>query len=350
MVFGGKDALERTIEERIRNGARDIAVITACAPGIMGDDVEEICRNAETMHPGVRIVLLQEDGNATGDYMQGVIDAAVGLVRKFASKREKNPYSVNLVGCKTMSATAMDDVDIITGILKEVGITVNCVLPGISDISRIADAPNACVNLKLNTDTFSDKICSFLEDEYGVGTLKEPVRGGVTSTRAWLTEVGRYFGIADRVESYLKTMEDRFGRMFENARGLLKGKKAMMISLTNDVGWIMEALDASGVELVDGYVFYRPDYNRDLDGASPPEGFRMINYGDIPALRERIDSVHPDILLTMASVSTDPSVFRARIPMSAGVDPYSGKVLIDSIARGILAPMKEGWRDDLVGE
>ena len=347
MVFGGNTVLKETIESRIAEGAKDIAVITGCAPGIMGDDVEEICRRAESEHPDVSILLLAEDGNAAGDYMQGVIDAAVGMVGRFSEKGDTVPYSVNLVGCKTMASEVMNEISTITALLAEMGITVNCVLPGISDMDSVRNAPNAAANLRMTTDNFADKICTFLSDGYGIETLPVPVRGGLSGAREWIRCVGAYFHKEDEAEALLARMEKKFRGMFVQARGLLSGKRAVVLSLTRDVDWILESLEACGVTVARGYVFNRLDYTRDLDAGLKPEGFEIITGTDMPRVMEEIRAAAPDVVLSMAPVDAGRSVFQARIPMTAGIDPFAGKALADSIARGMLAPETEGWREDV---
>ncbi len=109
MVFGGNDLLRRKLEEQISLGKRDFAVITACPPGIIGDDPRGVAAAVEKEHPGVKIAVLEEDGNATGDFMQGTLDAGIGLIERFASKGDTRPMTVNLVGVKTMASSACSE-------------------------------------------------------------------------------------------------------------------------------------------------------------------------------------------------------------------------------------------------
>ena len=109
MVFGGNDLLRRKLEEQISLGKRDFAVITACPPGIIGDDPRGVAATVEKEHPGVKIAVLEEDGNATGDFMQGTLDAGIGLIERFASKGDTRPMTVNLVGVKTMASSACSE-------------------------------------------------------------------------------------------------------------------------------------------------------------------------------------------------------------------------------------------------
>ena len=347
MVFGGADLLRRTIESKVSEGARDIAVITSCPPGIIGDDAARICRDVESEHPGVSVALMAEDGNATGDWMQGVIDACVALVRRFSIKGEKKPLTVNLIGSKTMSSTVVDDLNIVTDLLSQMGVSVNCVLPGVTDMESIRHVTDASVNLRINGDLFSEKICLFLRDEYGMEYLETPVRGGVSGTRQWLEAVGAYFNRMEEAAEVVSTVEERFRDMLAGARDLLHDKTAAIMSLSGDVDWILESLDAAGIRLLKGYVYYRPDYSPNLDSEIFAKGFVKFTSDEGRKVMDEVSEMHPDILLTMATADVDPSIYQARTPCAPDTDPYAGKALIDSLARGMLAPAREGWREDV---
>jgi len=347
MVFGGTGCLERTLEETIYKGSKDVAVITACPPGIIGDDCARICNECMDRHPGVKIALIAEDGNATGDFMQGVIDACIGMVETFNEPVEKKPFSVNLVGSKTMSSTVIDDLKIVTDLLERIGITVNCVLPGVTDMECIRHVPAASANLMLNTDLFSENICRFLYDKYGMPYLPCAVRGGISGTRDWLSGVADHFGVTERVGPVIESLESEFREMLSGPRGLLDGKKAVIISLSGDMEWLTESLDAAGIEVLKGYVFYRADYSVNLDNRALAERFTIFRSEDMPQILSEIGNMKPDILLSLSVADVDPSIHQFHLPCAPETDPFAGKELVYEIARGILAPAEEGWRKDV---
>lgn len=350
MIFGGLPALEDALRRCAEAGKKDIAVITACPPGIIGDDISGAVKKAEAEYPGMRICILDEDGNGTGDFMQGVIDAGIGLAERFSEPGEKIPYSVNLVGSKTMSSNMASELAHVSDLLSAIGITVNCVLPGITDMESIGRIPRACANLKLNPDTFSCKICGFLEDGYGMETLDEPVRGGLEGTSTWIRCVSRFFGREKEGEDLIASLRKRFEVMMERPRRILSGKTCCILAIGDDVSWITEAADGAGLKTVSAYIFVRPDHTCDLNGTGLKNGFRTVTEKDIPEVMRTIDSLHPDILLSPAAADVDPSIYQSRLPCAPSSDTFAAKGLTDDWIRGMLAPAKEGWREDAAGE
>ena len=60
---------------------------------------------------------MEEDGNAKGDFMQGVVDGCVTLVRKLAVRGGKKPMAVNIVGVKTLASGTPQEVRKVTELL-----------------------------------------------------------------------------------------------------------------------------------------------------------------------------------------------------------------------------------------
>ena len=96
-----------------------------------------------------------------------------------------------------------------------------------------------------------------------------------------------------------------------------------------------------------GYSLSRPDYSSNLDCGKLQEGFERITSSDSARVTAEIASMHPDVVLAAMPLDLPPSIFQTRIPVSPDSDPFAGKGLIDSIARGMLSPIQEGWRKDV---
>ena len=345
MIFGGSEALKKAIEGKIAAGSKCIAVITACPPGIIGDPVSQICSEEEAAHPGTSVIPLIEDGNAAGDFMQGVVDAGIGLVKRLAAKGGKMPMTVDLVGSKTMSSSAMSEILQVKECLSRLGISVNCILPGMSSVDELRNAGRASACLMLNPDGFSRALCAFMETEYGVPALKAHVTGGIAGAASWIGEAGRFFGREKEADALIADMKKRFGSMLAGPREVLKGKTLAVVSLSRGVSWITETAEAVGMRIVFGCIITRGDY-RDGSEEDIPAGF-----SEYPALRtaeavSEISRLAPDIVAAPSAMDLDPSVYQARTPCAPAADPFAGRWLAEDWARGMLAPRREGWRDD----
>ncbi|MFA6642146.1 MAG: nitrogenase component 1 [Methanomethylophilus sp.] len=346
MIFGGTKPLGALLEGQIGRGRRDFAIVTACPPGIIGDDVRSLAENTVRAHPGVKIAVLDEDGNAAGDFMQGVIDAGVGLVRTFAAPSAKDPESVNLIGTKTMSSSCRSDVQAITDLLTSLGLRMNCCLPGISSLDDIRGITRAAVNLKINPDVFTDRLCVFLHDEYGLETLAAPVRGGLAGTCAWLNDLAARFGREKEAAALEEKLKQQFAALMTEPRARLAGKTCCIISVNRDVKWIAETAAAAGLRTVGAWVENRPDYIDGLDVADDVPGFVPVEPSENAWVLQEIDRLHPDLLLTPVTAAVDPHIYQSKLPLNPPAGPFAGRLLAEDWLRGMLAPAEEGWRTD----
>ena len=347
MVFGGNALLKRKMEEQVALGKRDFAIITACPPGIIGDDPKSVAQEIEKEHPGVRVAVFEEDGNATGDFMQGTLDAGIGLMERFCSPAEKRPLTVNLVGVKTMASSAGSEIAQVEGYLNELGIEVNCVLPGFSTVEELGRIPAAAANLKLNPDLFTEKMCMYLEDRFGIPAVELPVRGGLAGTSGWIRCVASFFGKEAEAERLIARLAEQYRELMEGPRRLLSGKTCCILTIGNDVTWIREVAELAGMEMLRAYLLKRSDYSSNLTSDYLDKAFTPITEKDVPDVLREIDSLKPDILLVPATVKVSPEIYQCRLPYTNATDPFAGRLLAEDWIRGVLAPRKEGWRDDV---
>lgn len=347
MVFGGTALLRSKLSELISAGKRDLAIITSCPPGIIGDDTLAVAGKIESEHPDVRITALNEDGNATGDFMQGVIDAGIALIEKYATRTATEPLTVNLVGVKTMSSSSMSELEQITSILSKMDIKVNCILPGFCDLAHLRKCGDASANLKLNHDGFSEKLCSFLEEKFGTPTLQIPVRGGISGLSAWVRCVAEFFDVKDKAESVIKEYSNRYSELMQGPKNLLKGKTCCIMTVGDDVDWILETVDRCGMILQKAILVHRSDYNKDLSYRSFNAPVEIVEEQNISEKLSEINDLRPDVLLTPATADVDPSIYQSRLPCAPPTDPFAGRLLAEDWIRGTLAPKEEGWRKDV---
>jgi len=346
LIFGGARPLTARLEEEIARGRRNFAIITACPPGIIGDDVRAVATTAMRDHPGIRVAVLDEDGNAAGDFMQGVIDAGVGLVRTFAERGPTRPACVNLVGTKTMSSSCQSEVLEVTALLTKIGVTVNCVLPGAGDLAAFRRVPQASANLMLNGDIFTRKLCQFLKDEYGVPTLTEHVRAGIAGTADWLRETAAQFDRSTAADALMTEVQRHYAELMTEARSRLAGRTCCIITISREVDWITETAAAAGLQVRKAYLLDRPEYTSDLSSFALPAGFEVIGADRTPAMLAEIDALHPDILITPIRAQVDSRIYQSRLPTAPPAAPYAGRLLAEDWLRGMLAPQEEGWRQD----
>ena len=65
-IFGGEKKLESMLRELAENGIKNIGVVTTCVPGIIGDNVQDVCNRVSRDYPDVTIVPAIVDGILNG--------------------------------------------------------------------------------------------------------------------------------------------------------------------------------------------------------------------------------------------------------------------------------------------
>lgn len=345
MVFGGAETLVRKLEEAISAGNRDIAVITSCPSGIIGDDVRSSIEKAEREHPDARIALIEEDGVINGDFMQGCIDSGIGLSRRFASSREKTD-SVNLVGTKTISTTCTETIERVRSLLDSIGVRVNCLYPGCSSLGEIEKIASARFNVKLNPDRFTEQLCDQLLDDFGIPSIGNIVRPGIAGLRAWLGEVAERFGRMDGFRKVMEGVEEEYRARMIAVPRILRGRRYSVISLSRDIDWILEGAESLGMVLDSAVIVDRSDYSNDLGLVSSCDGVKVVDASDLMSESASVIAAGSDIVFTTSIMKAD--VKQMPIPMVQNDDPFFAADYFTRAARLLMSPDCPGWRRDAV--
>jgi nitrogenase molybdenum-iron protein alpha/beta subunit len=126
-IFGGERKLKETLFSVIHDGFKLIFIVTACPPGIIGDDLDKVIADVRERYDQVQIIPITVDGNITGDYVQGVMDA-YGAVARLIEKNisPDNSPLVNIIGEKWLAENEEKCFKEIQKLLSRLGIGVNC--------------------------------------------------------------------------------------------------------------------------------------------------------------------------------------------------------------------------------
>lgn len=347
VIFGGSESLEKLLRSQISEGKRNFAVISSCPAGIIGDDLKSVICNCVSDKPDIRIAYLKEDGNSAGDFMQGVIDAGIGLARTFSVRKGKKE-GVNLVGTKTVSSNCPDTIEIVSALLRRIGVDVNAVFPGPSDIGSLERICNAKVDLLLNPDVFSHRLGDFLFDEYGITKCNNTVRPGLAGTGKWIREIAEIFGREREAETLMKELSEEYREMLSDLKKILKGKTYSIISMNKDVDWIIETADILEMKRSRLCIFDRADYSNDLSIVNAYPDAEFFRKDDTARIIRSFADTDSDIILSPAHIDTVQNAYQTDIPMVADPGPFSGREPAENWAGGLLAPAREGWREDAI--
>jgi nitrogenase molybdenum-cofactor synthesis protein NifE len=143
IVFGGAEKLTRAIGEAVgKYVPKVIFVYATCIVGVIGDDVEAVCRQAEHSY-GIRVIPVQSPG-FSGNKSYGYRLAGEALMRLIAPHRsEKDRYGVNILGDFNLAGETW----IIENYLRKIGIPVRATITGNACYDTLITAPQAQLNL-----------------------------------------------------------------------------------------------------------------------------------------------------------------------------------------------------------
>ncbi len=345
MIFGGTERLKDEISKAVARGEKDIAIVTSCPSGIIGDDVKGVVKETESLDPGVRITLVEVDGNLKGDFMQGVMDAGMTIADRFSKECEKTD-TINLVGTKSLALNNMNSISVIEGLLRRLGIGINCLFPTCGSIGTISKISSARLNVKMNPDVFTDRLCDYLKDRYDIDCCPKPIRPGISGTLAWLGYVAEYFGKKQMMKDIEEELRKEYDDLASDYTKVLKGKRFCMVSATRDIEWIIEATEKVGMVRERTVIVDRSDYSNDSDLEIDFQNVEVVKTLDFDAEREILKKMSPDMMISTMPIL--PDVPNMPVPIVHIPGPFTGIDYIRRLAVMTVSNRQEGWKKDVV--
>ncbi len=193
VIFGGEKKLEAAIEEVVlKYQPRLIFVYATCIVGVIGDDVEAVCKSISEKY-AMHVIPVKSPGfsgnKATGYKM--ACNAIMHLLKSYRNQPVQK--GINILGDFNLAG----EMWIIKSYMKEMGIPVISTFTGDSSYEKLIKAPSAQLNV-VQCAGSSMYLANLMYEEFGIPYIKVS-----------------FFGVEDTTESLLKiadTLKD------ENAR------------------------------------------------------------------------------------------------------------------------------------
>lgn len=346
-IFGGNECLAEVVHETAKERPGAVFVVTTCASGIIGDDASLSIAAAREESKDTPVILIAADGDITGDYMQGVIDAmmlaAQALIDPCLSPDEN---SVNVIAEKNLANNTEHNYEIIGGLLAELGLRVNCRFIRDCTTTQLAGFMRGRLNLLAHDDSYGRTVRDFLEDRYQAPFLSLPFPVGFDATATWLRLVAARFGKPALAEEIISHHHQRYEKTMEKMHPSLQGKRLFVTAQSHRIDWILETALDLGMEIVKVGIL-----------ESPWDDVFMTRYEKLipiewPYAREKrvedMNALKPDLTLAGHPWRGMPDGFRFdTVPLCPDVGFNSGVALARRWQRLMLLPAKEGWRNDL---
>ncbi|MDR2185000.1 MAG: nitrogenase [Treponema sp.] len=298
-VYGAGQKLAGTIRDvyrRVKPAA--IFIITTCASGIIGDDVEGIAGEAEE-EIGIPVGAIFCEGFRSKIWTSGFDSGYHGIARKLIKKPVKKQE--DLVNIVNFWGT-----DVFSRWFKRLGLRVNYLTP-YATVAQIASSSEAALTIQICA-TLGSYLGAALEQEFGVPEIKVSAPYGIAQTERWFRELGRLTGREEAAELFLREERERWLPDIETLREKLSGRTAYVTAGASHGHSLLGLLQELGMKPLGAAIFHHdPVYDNGAESADTLQnvvkdyadeirGYNVCNKQEFE-LANILNRVRPDILL-----------------------------------------------------
>lgn len=226
VIFGGEPKLTRAIDDLVEKyHPKLIFVYSTCIVGVIGDDLEAVCKMAANKY-GIEIIPIQSSG-FIGNKSAGYRAACDGLLRLLKPKQDqqiaKKEKCLNLLGDFNLAAETW----IIKDYLERIGVELNVTFTGDSTYAALKRAPSASFNIVQCAGSMI-YLAVMMEENFGIPYQRVSfigVEDTITSLRQ-IAQVWQDDEVTARTERLIREEREKIEPILNSYRRELQGKKA----------------------------------------------------------------------------------------------------------------------------
>lgn len=224
VIFGGEKKLEDSLYELIeKNQPKAAFVYSTCIVGVIGDDVEAICRKV-TKKTGIDVIPVMSEGfqGTKKDGYKIACDAIATLVGTSDSIKIK-PHTINILGDFNLAGELwmLDDY------YKKMGVNVLATITGDGRVEKIRNAHKASLNVVQCSGSMIH-LAKHMKEKYGIPYIKVSYFGIEDMSDA-LYEVANFFKSEELLNNATNLVREEVKDLMPalaEYREKLEGKKA----------------------------------------------------------------------------------------------------------------------------
>jgi nitrogenase molybdenum-cofactor synthesis protein NifE len=229
VIFGGEKKLSSAIDEIMNNFGQDakkapkvIFVYATCIIGVIGDDIEAVCKAAERKY-NIRVIPVKSPGFA-GNKSMGYKAACHALINLMGeNKPDEKIEGINFLGDFNLAG----EMWILTNYLKQIGLKVVSKITGDGTCEEIMQAPKATLNIVQCAGSMT-YLAKQMERLYDIPFIKISFFG-IEDTKLSLMRIAQAIGnkeIIQKTRQFIYEQEQTVQPKLNYYRSRLKGKKA----------------------------------------------------------------------------------------------------------------------------
>lgn len=247
IIFGGGEKLEEAIREAVSLYPRSSAVLvyTTCAAGLIGEDVEAICKQAAAAL-GLPVVPVNCPGFGGVSQGDGHDVAAAALLEHFIGRGSAGTpleNSVNILG----EFDVQGDLKEIEQLLQRLGLNIICAVSGRATVKNLARAHRARLNI-VHCGRTGRWLARRMEERFGIPWQKVSFFG-LDATAAALQAIAAFFNRPEAAAWVEKEAEATRQRALPYL-GRLAGKRVALFFGASRMGSMAGAFRELGMEVV----------------------------------------------------------------------------------------------------
>jgi nitrogenase molybdenum-iron protein alpha chain len=296
-IYGGAEKLANAVREVYQRAKPNaIFIITTCASGIIGDDVEGCAKDMQE-ELGIPISAIFCEGFRSKMWTSGFDAGYHGIARSLIKKPQIKRNIVNVIN--------FWGTDIFRQWLAPFGCEPNYITP-YSTVEAISRSSEARATIQA-CSTLGSYLGAVLEQEFGVPEIKTSPPYGIAQTERWFRALGELLGNPEAAERAINEKKAEFMPKIEQFRRLLKGKTAYVTAGASHGHSLLAVLGELGMTPLGAAIFHHdPLYD---NGSEESDTLQHVvrDYGDVPnynvcnkqefELVNALNRVRPDILL-----------------------------------------------------
>nr|WP_320193170.1 nitrogenase iron-molybdenum cofactor biosynthesis protein NifE [uncultured Desulfobacter sp.] len=251
IIYGGEKKLKKALLELIEKYSPKAAFIyCTCIVGIIGDDVDAVCRQVEE-ETNIPVIAVHSEGfkGTKKDGYKAACDALFSLIERNKAPRVTIPDSINILGEFNIGGETW----IIKKYYEAMGVKVVSVITGDGRVEEVQQAKNAALNVVQCSGSVTH-LAKQMEKEYGIPYIRVSYFG-IEDTSDALYQVAVHFKknpeILKRTQDLIRKEVQAIVPTLEAMKKDLEGKKASIYVGGAFKGFSMiKALKTLGMEVV----------------------------------------------------------------------------------------------------
>lgn len=346
VIFGGLEKLESKIEEALSAGWQTVFVVNTCPGGIIGDDIREAASRAEAHFPGAKVIPLPVEGVLTGDFSTGLLEGYKRIADLIDPSVKPEKGLVNIIGERSFSLREEEHFRTIEGMLKKMGYRVNCRFLKGADTFSLRSFKKAEINLLAFGDPETRTLQAYLSGRFKLEFFELPFPVGFRESSIWVKTLAERLLPGKDFSTLLQEQEELYRAEIAKYTPHLLGKRVLVVSYTEEIGWILDTIRDLGMEIIKVGISVS-FFGRVSPGLLSHEDFSLErDYTDEKRAKD-IRTLMPDLVLSNYAPSVhEEGVHYDTIPFSPQVGFLSGLELAKRWSTLLRLPVVEGWKYD----